>query len=214
MRIGQSGSMQLTTDCTYVVLSGIAGVWQWWCAVRGSNTILMLAIMSVPFALVSYGYASLLGKTRTDASRPDGKRILVMWIGMPLSLAVASLVILGETAIMHASGFGADNLPFYDLRLLIGEAAACLVWAECLLLWLSRHKVRSRHYGVLTFVALYAGALLAYAISLLARRYYSVDVYLLTTSIVTTSISAAIIIFVKRDNVERSGSTVLSAPST
>jgi hypothetical protein len=82
-------------------------------------------LMSLPFAVAPYGHAAFLSTTSAVAERPDWKRILVLWAGMPLSLVVGSLTILGKTRFMYTVGFGTDNLPFDSVRLLIGEGAAC-----------------------------------------------------------------------------------------
>jgi hypothetical protein len=131
MRIGESRRLRSTaTGYIYVLLSSLAGVWQWWCADYGRDnflTVTLGALMSLPFALASYAHASLFNST--IVTRPNWKRIFILWAGMPFSFAIASLTILAQTRIMYAIGLGIDNLPYDSVRLMIGEGAACLVWA-------------------------------------------------------------------------------------
>jgi len=125
--------------------------------------------------------------------------MLVLWAGMPLSLVVASLTILTETGMMYAAGLGIDNLPFYDLRLLIGEGGACLMWATCLLVWSRQPGLRlSRSRLLAVFAILFAGVLFAYGLSYLIRRSFHKDLFILLTSIVVTTISALILVFLRR----------------
>ena len=143
MRVRESGRLQLNWwDSIYILLSGIVGVWQAWCFNYGRDSILIAVLMSLPFALASYAHALFLRATGTVPERPDWRRTLVLWVGMPLSLVVGSLTILAETGIMYAVGFGVDNLPLDSFRLLVGEAAACLAWAVCLLVWSRKPALR------------------------------------------------------------------------
>jgi|HubBroStandDraft_2_1064218.scaffolds.fasta_scaffold87128_2 hypothetical protein len=138
MRIGQSGNTPRlrSADYLYILFTCIAGIWQSWCFTYGSDRFLLviLILMGFPFALASYVHAWFLSTTRTVVERPDWMRILILWAGKPLCIVVASLTVFAETRIMVAIGFGIMDLPFYDLRLLVGEGAACLAWAGCLLI--------------------------------------------------------------------------------
>jgi hypothetical protein len=198
----KSGGMRLrSVDYIYVLLAGIAGVWQSWCFNYGSDRflILLIMLMSLPFALASYGYALFLSTTGTQAQRPDWTRIPILWAGMPFCLIVASATILAETKIMLAAGFGIVNLPFDDLRVLIGEGAACLAWAVCLLIWSQRAVLRpsaTRLFAL--FAALFAGVLVTYGLSTLILRRFQKDYFILSTSIITTIISALLLVFLNR----------------
>jgi len=197
-------------DYIYVLLSCGSGIWQAWCLNYGANSILIPVLMSLPFALASYAYALFLGATGTVPERPDWKRAFVLWVGMELSLVVASFTILTETGMMYAAGFGIDNLPFGDLRLLIGEGAACLMWAICLLAW-SRQPGRflSGNRLLAVFATLFAGVLFAYGLSYLIRRSFHKDLFILLTSIVVTMISALILVFLSSKRTTR---RVLKSP--
>jgi len=184
-------------DYVYVPLSSIIGVWQWWCINHGKDnivSIILLMFMGLPFALASCAQLSL----RPVAVRRNWARIIVLWAGMPLSLAVASLVILAETGILYAAGFGTNDLPFDFLRVLIGEGAASLVWAICLLMSLrepSRRVSRTRILG--TSAAIFAGTLLSQALSKLILSHFHMDIYFLLISLVVTTLSAFVVIFLR-----------------
>ena len=184
----------VTIDYIYFLLSCIAGVWQAWCFDYGRDnalTIMLGAFMGLPFALASYIHSSI-----HVAERPDWKRLLILWVGMPLSLVVGALMLLAETGIMRAVGYDMDHLPFYRLRLLIGEAVACSAWAMCLLLWVRYHRRSGSPYRFfVVFATLYAGVLLVNGFSVLVHR--SSSRYFLVASIVETALSAVIVIFTK-----------------
>jgi hypothetical protein len=183
-----------SADYIYLLLSCIAGVWQAWSFNYGKDSVLLVMTMSLPFALASYAHASLLDMTTIVGERPHWKRALLLWVGMPLSLVVGSLTILAETGSMYAIGLGWNDLPFYTLRLLIGEAAACLVWAKCLQVWLHQptlHPSRIRYFFLVA--ALYAGVLLANTFSALIHE--TSDFFVV--SVVGTMTSAMIVIFMR-----------------
>jgi hypothetical protein len=184
-------------DCIYVLFSCLSGWWQAWCVNYGRDSILIPILMSLPFALASYAHATF-PVTGTVPERPDWKRALILWAGMPLSLAVGSLTILAESGIMSAAGLGIDNLPFYSVRLVVGEGTACLAWTACLLLW-SRQSRFHPSRGILfaVFAVLYAGVLLAHGLSEVIRRNFHKDLFFLLTSIVATMISALILLFLR-----------------
>jgi hypothetical protein len=189
-------------DYVYVLLACIAGVWQAWCfnygINYGSKGDFTVVAMSVPFALASYAHAWFLNRDGAVGERPDWKRALVLWAGMELSLVVAFLTIFAETGIMLAAGFGIVNLPFDALRLLIGEGAACLAWATCLLIFARRPVLRPPIPVLASFAALFAGVLIAAGLATLIRRSFQKDFYLILTSIIATAISALILIFLRR----------------
>jgi len=163
-------------------------------------------LMSLPFALGSYAHASLARANSTSAKRPDWKRMLVLWAGIPLSLVVGSLTILAQTGIMYAGGFGIVNLPFDNLRLMIGEGAACLVWATCLLVWSRKPDLRPSPRRILElFAILFAGILFAFGASEVILRTFHKDLFILLTSVVATAISAMILVFLGR-NIQEVGS--------
>jgi hypothetical protein len=215
MRIGESSSMRLkSAGYIYVLLSSLAGVWQWWCFDYGRDNLLTVTLgilMSLPFALVSYAYVSLFRTSSRVVARPDWKRILVLWAGMPLSLATGSLAILVQTRIMYAVGFRTDNPPFYALRLVIGEGAACLVWATCLLVWSNEsgsHLSRNRLLAL--FTTLFASVLSAHGLSNLVLKSLHKEIYFLLTSVVATTISAMILVFLTGKATEVGGSRLAS----
>jgi hypothetical protein len=215
MRIGESSSVRLKSiDYIYVLLSSLAGVWQWWCVDYGRDnflTVALGALMSAPFVLASYAHASLFRTSSTVVARPNWKRIVILWAGMPFSLAIGSATILAQTRIMQAVGFGIDNLPFYSLRLVIGEAAACLVWAICLLAWSwESGSCFSRNRILPLFAILLAGVLSAHGVSNLALKSFHREIYFLLTSVVATTISALILIFLRGKATEVSGSGLAS----
>jgi len=197
-RRGESGGMRIKSlQFGYVLLACIAGLWQAWCFDYGSNRLLVLVAigMSLPFALVTYGYAALLRGGMSVAGRPDWRRMLILWAGMPLSLASFSLVSLAETGLMDAFGLGVVDLPLYNVRLVVGEGAACFVWATCLLLW-SRQTGSSvpRNRLLVAFATLFVGVLLASGLAYVALRLFSRDYYVYLESEVTTVISAFVVI--------------------
>lgn len=216
MRIRESSRVRLlkSTDYVYVLVCSLAGVWQWWCADYGRDNFLTVALgilMGLPFALASYAHISLFRTSSAVVARPDWKRILILWAGMPFSLAIGSLTILAQTQIMYAIGFGIDNLPFYSLRLMIGEAAACLVWAVCLLAW-SRESGSSlsRNRILASFAVLFAGVLSANGVTSLVLESFHKDISWLFISVVVTTISALILIFLRGKATEVGGSGLAS----
>jgi hypothetical protein len=185
-------------DFAYVVLCCIAGLWQAWCFTYGSDRLFVLLVigMSLPFALATYAHASLPSRAEAFAKQSDWKRTLVLWVGMPLSLAVFSLTSLGETGIMYAFHFGIVDFPFYNLRLLIAEVAACAAWAACLLVWgrySGRHPSRNRF--LVTFAALIVGVLFADLLTYLVLKTFRKDLYVYLESTIVTMISAIILVF-------------------
>lgn len=186
-------------DYIYILLSGFAGVWQAWCLNYGSNGLLLAilwSLSSLPFALASYVHASLLKKAGIVNERPDWKRVLVLWAGMEFSLVIFSLTALLETQIMSVLYRTLDNLPLFNLRILIAEGAGCLAWAVCLLVWSRKPALRRSGKRLLAvFATLFAGVLFAYGLSYLIRRSFHKDVYILVTSIVVMMISALIFVF-------------------
>lgn len=199
--------MQLkSADYIYILLSCIAGVWQAWCFNYGTNNLIVFIViaMSLPFAFASYIHASLRSATGNIAERPGLKRIFVLWAGMPLSLVAFSLTVLAETGIMYASGFGIVDLPFDNLRLLIGEGAASFVWAICLLVWGRQSGLRlSRNLLLAIFATLFAGVLFANGLAYLILRISHKDIYVYLESTVVTTISALILVFLRNKAMER-----------
>lgn len=185
-------------DYIYILLSCTAGIWQAWCVSYGRNSILLLMLMSLPFTLLSWGHLSLYSQNRRALGGPGWKRLLVLWAGMPFSLAIGALTIFVATRMMYAAGFGAENPPFYFLRLAIGEAAACGVWIACLVAWPSQSHVGLSHKLFLSFFAiLFACILAANGISNLVVKSFHKDIYLLLTSTVATTISSLLLILLK-----------------
>lgn len=199
---GESSSIRQLgpADYTYILFSCIAGLWQGWCFTYGSNRLLVLVAigMSLPFALATYAYALFLNRATSIAERPDWKRMLILWAGMPFSLVCSSLMSMAETRLMYVFGYGTVDLPFYDIRLLIAEGAACLAWAACLLVWSRRSgagAVRNRFLAA--FAVLFVGVIMADGLAYLALRLLNRDLYFYLESVVTTIISALILIFVE-----------------
>lgn len=189
----------------------MAGVWQSWCFNYGADSLFVFMGMSLPFALASYAHASLLSKISTVESRPDWKRMLILWAGMPLSLAVGASTILAETGVLYVTGFGMANLPFYSLRLVIGEAAACLAWAICLLGWSRKTGFRlSRRQLLGSFSALFAGVLVASGLSTPILRSFHKNIHFLLISVFTTTISALILVFL-RGEAQKAGTRSIAA---
>jgi hypothetical protein len=186
-------------DYIYFLFSCVAGVWQAWCLNYGADNTLSIILgvtMGLPFAVLSYAHASILSKSSAIDQRPDWKGMLILWIGMPLSIVMGVLTILATTLFLHAAGYGTDDLPFYSLRLSIGEAAACLAWATCLLMSFSSCGAsRSRYYLFVFFATLYAGSLVVHGFSAVVPKYSSK--HLLVTSVVETALSARIGIFAR-----------------
>jgi hypothetical protein len=199
MPIGQSSSVRLKSiDYVYVPVSCIAGVWQAWCFNYGANSILVYILLSLPFALMSYAHASLVRTTRDVAGHPSWKRTLVLWGGMPVSLVVGVLTMGAETGIMYAAGI--DNLHFITVRFFIGEGAACLMWATCLLVWSRQPGLRlSRSLLLAVFAVLFASVLFAYGLSYLIFRSFHKDIYALLISVFATTMSALILVFLSRN---------------
>lgn len=178
----------------YVLLACIAGVWQAWCFNYGKGdraAAFMLISMGLPFALASHAHASLVNSSVKIAIRPNWKGLLVLWAGMPLSLAAGALTVLAQTGIMYIALHRMNDLPLDSVRLLIGESVACVVWANCLLLWLRQQGLhRSLRQLLALFVALLVGVLVAYGLTVLIIGSSQRDHYWLFTSVVTTAISA------------------------
>jgi hypothetical protein len=209
----QSGSLQpRVVDCIYVAVSCGAGVWQSWCFNYGADNLFVFIGMSLPFALASYAYALLFGQISPLEAPPSWKRMLVLWAGMPLSLAIGALTILAETGVMVVVGFRVDNLPLYSLRLLVGEAAACLAWAACLLIWSRKTGFGlSRKHLLESSSALFGGVLVAYGLSTPILRSFHKDIYFLLTSVLTTTISALILIFPRAKEQEGGTKSIAAA---
>lgn len=196
-----SGLLLRPGDYLYLLLCCVAAVWEAWCFDSGRSALLVIP-MGFPFGLASYAHATFLSNTSEKAERPVWPRMLVLWVGMPLSLSVGALTMLALSGIMHIAGFGISDTPGVIFRLLVGEGAACLAWAKCLLIW-SRHQSprRSGNRLLILFVTLYAGIFLAHGLSLLIREHFSKDVYLVSVSIIETAISAMIVIFMGQQRV-------------
>src|SRR5690348_2228018 len=96
-------------------------VWQAWCF-NSSKTAWLIVPMGLPFALATYAHAFSLNGTR-----PSWQRIVVLWVGMPLSMLAAALLMAAETGAMYVAGFGVNDLPFLITRFLIGMSAGCLL---------------------------------------------------------------------------------------
>jgi hypothetical protein len=129
--------------------------------------------------------------------------MLILWAGMPLSLVVFSLTVAAGTGIMYLFGFGVVNLPLYNLRLMIGEGAASLVWAVCLLEWSRRPGLGlSRNHLLATSATLFAGALFAHGLTYLVLRTFHRDFYVYLESIVATVLSVLVLVFLKRKTEE------------
>jgi hypothetical protein len=152
----------------------------------------MLLLMGFPFALISYGHALLRPVTGIVSGRLDWKSIIVFWIGMPLSFMLGALTILAETGIMQALGFGVRDLPLYDLRLLIGEAAACAAWTTCILFWCRRSQRKASF--LLLCVALVIIVMGAYGFSTVLFRAFHKDLYILLASVSATTLSAVFLV--------------------
>lgn len=110
---------------------------------------------------------------------------------MPLSILAAALLMLTETGAMYAAGLGVNDLPFLTARFLIGESAACVVWAGCLLIW-SKTPFRSHLLSIFAF--LYTGVFLSYGLARAVQRWADKDVYWLSASLIETLISALCLI--------------------
>jgi hypothetical protein len=189
----------MAANCIYFMFAGVAGVWQAWCFDYGADNALTIVLgisIGLPFALASYAHGSIVNKSVGISECPELNRIIVLWVGMPLSLVLGASTMAAETVFMRAVGNGWDNLPHYGLRLLIGESVACMAWAACLLIWLRPRRGLIYRYGLIVFVTLYAGALFAYGFSVVVPRY--APAYFLVTSIVETALSAMIVIFATR----------------
>lgn len=188
-----------TVDYIYVLLSCAAGIWQWWCFTFGRGGLLMsialMMLVSVPFALASHAWALVVSMGRSPRGRPSWRRFLVLWAGMPVSLIVGSLAVAAETGML---GFRDDPL-FPNLRIAVGECMASLAWAACLLGW-SHGLVYSRLKIVRVFAVLLAGVLPVHALSVVILRVFDRDVYLLSTSIVATALSALVLAFDRRQS--------------
>lgn len=176
-------------DCVYLVACCAAAVWQAWCF-DSYKTARLVVPLGLPFALASYTHALALNRTL-----PDWKRGIVLWAGMPLSVLAAALLMLIETGVMYAAGLGVDDLPFLTARFLMGESAACLVWAGCLLIW-SKRPFRSHLLSIFAF--LYAGVFLSYGLAHAVQRWADKHVYSLSVSLVETLISALCLVVLDR----------------
>jgi hypothetical protein len=76
-------------DYGYIALCCVAGIWQAWCFNYGPVTIVVA--MGLPFALMTYSYASFVVRCRGIADRPHLKVIFFIPIGMLFSLAIGAL---------------------------------------------------------------------------------------------------------------------------
>jgi hypothetical protein len=197
-------------DYGYILFSCLAGVWQGWCFGYSGSALLVIP-MSLPFAVASYVHARLSSNTGDIARRPDWRRMLILWTGMPLSLVFSALIILAETEIMSITGFGVVNLPFANLRLLIGEGAASLGWATCLLLWSHKQGSRLPRTRLLAlFVILFAGVLAAHVLSKVMLLFFQKDIHFVLTSAIVTTLSALILVFLRSKSIEVGGSVLAS----
>jgi hypothetical protein len=181
-----------SADFFYVVLSGAAGIWQGWCFSYGTNSFLGLIVMtmSLPFVALSFIY-SLGNPAARIVEPPNWKRVLILWVGMPASLLAFALTVLAETGIIYLLGLARVNPAFGGLRLLIGEAAGCFVWAICLLAWARKGKpILSRNLLFAIVASLFLGVLLANGLNFLVLKSFHKDLYVYLVSAVTTMISA------------------------
>jgi hypothetical protein len=123
---------------------------------------------------------------------------------MPSSLVLGALTILVETKTMQVAGLGIDNLPFYNVRILIGEAAACAIWATCLLVWSNQPRLRLLVGDLFVcFAVLVGGVLSAYGLSTLILRVLHSDVLIYVTSVIGTTVSAVLVVFFRRSSAKR-----------
>jgi hypothetical protein len=99
---------------------------------------------------------------------------------------------------MRGIGFATESVPFVSLLIFIGEGAACLAWAMCLLSRPRRHGLRLPRSRIpVVSATLFAGVLAAYGLSELTLRRLHKDLLVLFTSIVVTTISALILVILR-----------------
>jgi len=191
-------------DWIYILFASIAGAWQAWCFSYGRNSISLPVLMSLPFALASYAHASLLNKAGIVDEWPDWRRVFVLWGGMPVSIVACFLTILAETQILNAVYGRADNLPFYDVTVFIGEAAGSVVWAGCLLVWSGQRGLRPSLRRLPTiFATLFASVVSAYGVATLIYRSFHKDSLIVLTSVFIT-VTSAVMLILLRSKVQQS----------
>ena len=206
--VQQSSSMRSLrlADYAYVLLCSTAGVWQWRCFVYGADNIITVALaitMSLPFALASWWYARRIG---TVSRWPDWKRMLLLWAGMPLSFAVGSMTAIAAAQVMLFIGVDLGTFPFSFFWIALAEAAACGAWTICLVVWACQPGRRlSRKRLLVLFAALFGGVLSTHALTTILNIMFHHDIYFLSTSVVATTISAMMLIFLS-NNPQESGS--------
>ncbi|SRR5579871_1878735 len=194
-------------DYVYITLSCLSGLWQGWCLGYRRSPLLVIP-MGIPFALASGIYAWLSSRDSEAFEQPDWKHVLILWAGIPVSLALSALTMLAETGIMSVAGFGVVDLPFGNLRHLIGESVACLAWATCLLLWSQKHNPRlPRRRFLAIFAALFICVLLASGLSKLILGIFHKDIYFVLTSVAVTTLSALILILLKSEGMKVGGNS-------
>lgn len=195
MRRGEPISMRLNTfDILYVVVSGAAGLWQSWCFNRSGHWA-FLVLMSVPFAVISFARQILVSQHES----PPWRMLLTLWICMPLALVFGALVILGETEALGAITHTRINLPYYTFRLLLGEAAASLIWSFALVMSCRGSFRLSRARVLFTTATIYVAVLAAHAVSIVVKNGYHEDIYFTSESLLVTVLSALMIIAYTRN---------------
>jgi hypothetical protein len=89
---------------------------------------------------------------------------------------------------------GITNLRFEALRLLIGEGAACLLWAKCLQFGSGLNRPNSSHSIAPLFVSLFLGVIAAHGLAMLSHKIFGAGNFFFFMSVIVTMISALIVI--------------------
>ncbi len=189
-----------TVDSLYVVISCFAGVWEAWCITYGRDDVFALVcvvLMGFPFAFASRVYNSFSKPDAVIGERKASSGMSILWAGMPFSFLFGALCLAGISAGLSAFGLVPANFPF-DSILFFGEGAASLAWTLCILMWSRQPDANwSRLRFLLSFAALFAGALGAHGISLLVLGHYHRDLYWFLEFTIVTTISAIIIVILR-----------------
>src|SRR5438045_1678328 len=109
---------------------------------------------------------------------------------------------LAWTGRIDSDRLGVHHLPFDSVRLMVGEAAACLAWGACLLVFVAEGEPSRRPRFLIFFLGLLTSILCAHGLSTAIKAINHKDVYFIVTSILATATSAISVVLLGKGALE------------